>query len=136
MVILLMATRRSLGLPLTIVAMVFLGYTFGGAYMPELISHRGASLSRTMSHQWLTTEGVFGVAIGVSTSFVFLYVLFGSMQEKAGAGAYFIKVAFSLLGHMRAGPQRQRWWPPASAASSRAPPSPTWSPRAPSPSPS
>jgi TRAP transporter 4TM/12TM fusion protein len=106
MVILLMATRRSLGLPLTIVAMVFLGYTFGGAYMPELISHRGASLSRTMSHQWLTTEGVFGVAIGVSTSFVFLYVLFGSMLEKAGAGAYFIKVAFSLLGHMRGGPAK------------------------------
>ncbi|HOP45192.1 MAG TPA: TRAP transporter fused permease subunit, partial [Flavobacteriales bacterium] len=74
--------------------------------MPELISHRGASLSRTMSHQWLTTEGVFGVAIGVSTSFVFLYVLFGSMLEKAGAGAYFIKVAFSLLGHMRGGPAK------------------------------
>lgn len=106
MIILLKATRRSLGLPLMIVAIVFLGYTFGGAYMPELISHRGASLSRTMSHQWLTTEGVFGVAIGVSTSFVFLYVLFGSMLEKAGAGAYFIKVAFSLLGHMRGGPAK------------------------------
>ncbi|MDT8272258.1 MAG: TRAP transporter permease [Desulfomonilia bacterium] len=105
-VLLLEATRRSLGLPLMIVAIVFLGYTFGGAYMPELISHRGASLSRTMSHMWLTTEGVFGVAIGVSSSFVFLFVLFGALLERAGAGAYFIKVAFSLLGHMRGGPAK------------------------------
>lgn len=105
-ILLLEATRRSLGLPLMIVAIVFLGYTFFGPYMPELISHRGASLGRTMSHQWLTTEGVFGVAIGVSSSFVFLFVLFGSLLERAGAGAYFIKVAFSLLGHMRGGPAK------------------------------
>jgi TRAP transporter 4TM/12TM fusion protein len=59
-----------------------------------------------MSHLWLTTEGVFGVALGVSTSFVFLFVLFGAMLERAGAGAYFIKVAFSLLGHMRGGPAK------------------------------
>ncbi|MDD5475159.1 MAG: TRAP transporter permease [Syntrophales bacterium] len=105
-VLLLEATRRSLGLPLMIIAMVFLGYTFGGPYMPDLISHRGASLARAMSHQWLTTEGVFGVAIGVSSSFVFLFVLFGAMLERAGAGAFFIKVAFSLLGHMRGGPAK------------------------------
>lgn len=59
-----------------------------------------------MSHLWLTTEGVFGVALGVSTSFVFLFVLFGAMLERAGAGAYFIKVAFSMLGHMRGGPAK------------------------------
>ncbi|MCV5902090.1 TRAP transporter large permease subunit, partial [Escherichia coli] len=59
-----------------------------------------------MSHLWLTTEGVFGVALGVSTSFVFLFVLFGAMLERAGAGAYFIKVAFSLLGHMKGGPAK------------------------------
>ncbi|MBB5020920.1 TRAP transporter permease [Desulfurispira natronophila] len=106
LVLLLEATRRSLGLPLTIVAIVFLFYTFAGQYMPELISHRGASLSRTMAHQWLTTEGVFGVAIGVSSSFVFLFVLFGALLERAGAGVYFIKVAFSLLGHMRGGPAK------------------------------
>ena len=105
-VTLLEATRRSLGLPLVIVAAVFLGYTFAGPYMPDMIAHKGASLSRAMSHQWLTTEGVFGVALGVSSGFIFLFVLFGSLLDKAGAGNYFIKSAFALLGHMRGGPAK------------------------------
>jgi TRAP-type uncharacterized transport system fused permease subunit len=106
MVLLLEATRRALGPPLMVVALVFLVYTFGGPYMPEVIAHKGVSLSKAMSHQWLSTEGVFGVALGVSTSFVFLFVLFGALLEKAGAGGYFIKVAFALLGHMRGGPAK------------------------------
>ncbi len=106
MVLLLEATRRALGPPLMVVAAVFLLYTFGGPHMPDVIAHKGASLNKAMSHLWLTTEGVFGVALGVSTSFVFLFVLFGAMLERAGAGAYFIKVAFSLLGHMRGGPAK------------------------------
>ncbi|PID43093.1 MAG: C4-dicarboxylate ABC transporter [Proteobacteria bacterium] len=106
MLLLLEATRRVLGLPLMIVAIFFLVYTFGGPYMPDVIAHKGASLSKVMSHQWLTTEGVFGIALGVSTSFVFLFVLFGALLEKAGAGNYFIKVAYSLLGHMRGGPAK------------------------------
>lgn len=106
MLLLLEATRRALGPPLMIVATVFLLYTFAGPYMPEVIAHKGASLNKAMSHLWLTTEGVFGVALGVSTSFVFLFVLFGAMLERAGAGAYFIKVAFSLLGHMKGGPAK------------------------------
>ncbi|MCP5284259.1 MAG: TRAP transporter permease [Burkholderiaceae bacterium] len=106
LVLLLEATRRALGLPMVIVALVFLGYTFGGPYMPDLIAHKGASLSRAMSHQWLTTEGVFGVALGVSSGFIFLFVLFGSLLDRAGAGNYFIKSAFALLGHMRGGPAK------------------------------
>lgn len=106
MVLLLEATRRALGPPLMVVAAVFLLYTFGGPHMPDVIAHKGASLNKAMSHLWLTTEGVFGVALGVSTSFVFLFVLFGAMLERAGAGAYFIKVAFSLLGHMKGGPAK------------------------------
>jgi len=106
MVLLLEATRRALGPPLMVVAGVFLIYTYFGPYFPEVISHRGASLERLLSHQWLTSEGVFGVAIGVSVSFVFLFVLFGALLERAGAGNYFIKVAFSLLGHMRGGPAK------------------------------
>ncbi len=106
LITLLEATRRALGLPLVIVALVFLGYTFGGPYMPEMIAHKGASLSRAMSHMWLTTEGVFGVALGVSSGFIFLFVLFGSLLDKAGAGNYFIKSAFALLGHMRGGPAK------------------------------
>ncbi len=106
MLMLLEATRRALGPPLMIVAIVFLAYTFGGPYMPDVIAHKGQSLSKVMSHQWLTTEGVFGIALGVSTSFVFLFVLFGALLEQAGAGNYFIKVAFALLGHLKGGPAK------------------------------
>jgi len=106
MLLLLEATRRALGLPMVIVATVFLAYTFLGPYMPEMIAHRGASLAKATSHYWLTTEGVFGIALGVSTSFIFLFVLFGSLLDKAGAGNYFIKSAFALLGHMRGGPAK------------------------------
>jgi TRAP transporter 4TM/12TM fusion protein len=106
MLLLLEATRRALGLPMVVVAAVFLIYAFAGPYMPELIAHRGVSLNRAVSHYWLTTEGVFGIALGVSTSFIFLFVLFGSLLDKAGAGNYFIKSAFALLGHMRGGPAK------------------------------
>ena len=105
-ILLLEATRRALGPPLMVVALVFLIYTFAGPYMPDVIAHKGASITKTMSHQWLTAEGVFGVAVGVSTSFVFLFVLFGALLEKAGAGNYFIQVAFSMLGHLRGGPAK------------------------------
>jgi TRAP transporter 4TM/12TM fusion protein len=105
-VLLLEATRRALGPALMIICVIFLVYTFAGPYMPDLISHRGASFQRAMSQQWLTAEGVFGIALGVSTSFVFLFVLFGSMLDKAGAGNYFIQVAFALLGHLRGGPAK------------------------------
>jgi TRAP transporter 4TM/12TM fusion protein len=106
MLMLLEATRRALGPPLMIVAIVFLIYTFGGQYMPEVIAHKGQSLHKVMSHQWLTTEGVFGIALGVSTSFVFLFVLFGALLDQAGAGNYFIKVAFAMLGHLKGGPAK------------------------------
>jgi TRAP transporter 4TM/12TM fusion protein len=105
-ILLLEATRRVLGLPMVVVAVVFLVYTFGGPYMPDMIAHRGASLNRAASHYWLTTEGVFGIALGVSSGFIFLFVLFGSLLDKAGAGNYFIKSAFALLGHMRGGPAK------------------------------
>jgi TRAP transporter 4TM/12TM fusion protein len=106
LVMLLEATRRALGPPLMIVAAVFIIYTFGGAYMPDVIAHKGASLVKGMSHYWLSTEGVFGVALGVSTGMVFMFVLFGSLLESAGAGNYFIRVAFGGLGHLRGGPAK------------------------------
>jgi TRAP transporter 4TM/12TM fusion protein len=105
-VLVLEAARRALGPPLMIIAMIFLSYVFFGHLGPEIIAWKGASFGKAMSHMWLTQEGVFGVALGVSTSMVFLFVLFGSMLEKAGAGNYFIWVAFSLLGHMRGGPAK------------------------------
>ena len=106
LIVLLEATRRALGPALMIVASVFLAYTVLGPYMPEIIAHKGNNLSEIVNHQWITTEGVFGIALGVSTSFVFLFVLFGSLLDKAGAGNYFIQVAFSLMGHMRGGPAK------------------------------
>jgi TRAP-type uncharacterized transport system fused permease subunit len=103
-VIVLEAARRALGPPLMIIAMVFLAYVFFGHLAPDVMSWKGASFSRAMSHFWITQEGVFGVALGVSTSMVFLFVLFGSLLERAGAGNYFILVAFSLLGKFKGGP--------------------------------
>ncbi|MCH9011545.1 MAG: TRAP transporter permease [Proteobacteria bacterium] len=104
--LILEATRRALGPPLMIVAAVFMCYTFFGHLAPEVIQWKGASLNKAMSHYYLTTEGVYGIALGVSTSLVFLFVMFGSLLEKAGAGNYFIRVAFALLGHMKGGPAK------------------------------
>jgi TRAP transporter 4TM/12TM fusion protein len=106
LLLLLEATRRALGPALMIVASVFLMYTVLGPYMPGIIAHKGNNLSEIVNHQWITTEGVFGIALGVSTSFVFLFVLFGSLLDRAGAGNYFIQVAFSLMGHMKGGPAK------------------------------
>ncbi|AHL77265.1 C4-dicarboxylate ABC transporter [Stutzerimonas stutzeri] len=104
--LLLEATRRALGPALAIIALVFLGYSLAGPYMPGLLAHRGVSFTALANHQWITTEGVFGIALGVSTSFVFLFVLFGALLERAGAGHYFIQLAFSMLGHFRGGPAK------------------------------
>ena len=104
--LLLEATRRALGPALTVIAALFLLYSLLGPYMPGILAHRGVSLTALANHQWITTEGVFGIALGVSTSFVFLFVLFGALLERAGAGNYFIQLAFSLLGHLRGGPAK------------------------------
>jgi TRAP transporter 4TM/12TM fusion protein len=106
LVLLLEATRRALGPPLMIVAALFMVYTFFGQHMPAVIAHKGASLAKGMSHYWLSTEGVFGVAVGVSTEMVFMFVLFGALLESAGAGNYFIRAAFAGLGHLRGGPAK------------------------------
>lgn len=105
-IILLEAGRRVLGLALSIIAIVFLAYSYLGPYMPELIIHKGASLNKLAGHMYLTTEGVFGVPLGVSAGFVFLFVLLGSLLDKAGAGEYFINLAYALLGKFRGGPAK------------------------------
>ena len=102
------AVFRALGLPLVIVASVFVFYVFFGHLdiMPDAIQWKGASFGKAMWHYWMQSEGVFGVALGVSASMIFLFVLFGSLLEKAGAGNYFIQLAFALLGHLRGGPAK------------------------------
>ncbi|MGY3869307.1 TRAP transporter permease [Aeromonas crassostreae] len=104
--LLLEAARRALGPALAVIALVFLIYSLAGPWMPGLLAHRGVSFTALANHQWITTEGVFGIALGVSTSFVFLFVLFGALLERAGAGHYFIQLAFSMLGHLRGGPAK------------------------------
>src|SRR5690606_11374831 len=91
-IFLLEATRRALGPPLSVVALVFLAYVFFGSssWLPEVIRWGGASFGRAMDQMWLSTGGVFGVPLGVSSAFVFLFVLFGSMLDRAGAGNFFI----------------------------------------------
>ncbi|MET4101798.1 TRAP transporter 4TM/12TM fusion protein [Roseovarius sp. MBR-78] len=108
LLILFEGARRALGPAMAIIATIFLGYVFFGAseWVPEVIRWKGASLQKAMSHMWITSEGVFGIALGVSTKFVFLFVLFGALLDKAGAGNYFIKMAFGALGHLRGGPAK------------------------------
>jgi len=96
-ILLLEATRRSLGPALALVAIIALAYAYFGA---------DKSINKIVSHMWITTEGAFGIAIGVSASMVFLFVLFGALLEQAGAGNYFIRVAFSLMGHFKGGPAK------------------------------
>jgi TRAP transporter 4TM/12TM fusion protein len=106
LLLLLEATRRAVGAPMTVLAILFLVYILFGKYMPDVLAHKGASLERMLSHQWLTTEGVYGVALGVSSSFIFIYVLFGALLDRAGAGNYMMQVSMALLGHMRGGPAK------------------------------
>ena len=77
-----------------------------GPYMPEVLAHKGASLNRLLSHLWLTTEGVYGIALGVSTGTIFVYVLFGTLLDRAGGGNYMMQVSFAALGHLRGGPAK------------------------------
>ncbi|MCG8507694.1 MAG: TRAP transporter large permease subunit, partial [Rhodospirillales bacterium] len=104
--LLLEATRRSIGWPLVCVASIFIIYSIFGQSMPDLISHRGVSPSRLAGYQWLTGEAIFGIPIDVTTSFVFLFVLFGATLDKAGAGKYFLDLAFSMVGRFRGGPAK------------------------------
>ena len=104
--LLLKAARRSLGMALPIIAMIFIAYDYFGQYMPDLIAHKGASINKIVGQMYLTTEGIFGVPLGVSASYVFLFVLFGALLERAGAGKYFIDLAYALLGKYDGGPAK------------------------------
>ncbi len=105
-ILLLMASRRSLGPALAIIAIGFLAYVKFGQVMPDMIAHKGASLSKMMGQMFLTTEGIFGGPLGVSASYVFLLVRFGALLERAGAGQYFIDLAYAALGRYDGGPAK------------------------------
>jgi len=104
--ILLEATRRAIGLPLVIIAICFLLFSYFGRYAPDIISHGGLSLNRLVGFQWFDQEAIFGIPIGVSVDFIFLFVLFGALLETAGGGKYFLDLAFAMVGKMRGGPAK------------------------------
>lgn len=104
--LLLEATRRAVGWPMAALAVIFLAYCLLGPHLPEVLSHKGASVNRLISHMWLTTEGVYGIALGVSAGTIFVYVLFGALLDRAGGGNYMMQVSFAALGHLRGGPAK------------------------------
>ena len=106
MILLLEATRRAIGLPLVCIAILFIIFSLFGQQMPDLIAHAGLSITRLVGYHWLSGEAIFGIPISVSVSFIFLFVLFGSILDAAGGGKYFLNLAFALVGKMRGGPAK------------------------------
>jgi len=105
-ILLLEATRRAIGLPLVFIAVIFIIFSIFGQQMPDLIAHAGLSITRLVGYHWLGGEAIFGIPISVSVSFIFLFVLFGSILDAAGGGKYFLNLAFALVGKMRGGPAK------------------------------
>lgn len=100
------ATRRAIGPELPIVVIVFLIYSYFGPKMPGFFAHRGYSLERIIEHLYMQTEGIYGIPLGVSSSFVFLFILFGAVLNKTGMGKFFIDVSMALAGHTTGGPAK------------------------------
>jgi TRAP transporter 4TM/12TM fusion protein len=105
-VILFEASRRVIGPALSLIAVLFTAYAFLGPYMPSVFAFKGVSLTKYISQIALSTEGIYGIPLDVSATTVFLFVLFGSMLEKAGAGHFFNDLAISLLGRFKGGPAK------------------------------
>jgi TRAP transporter 4TM/12TM fusion protein len=106
LVLLLEGARRVVGPALPIISIVFLLYALYGNHLPDFLAFKGVSLNRLMGQMTMSTEGVYGIPLDVSANVVFLFVLFGAMLERAGAGHYFIQLALSLLGRFRGGPAK------------------------------
>ncbi|MBU8768195.1 TRAP transporter permease [Cytobacillus oceanisediminis] len=100
------ATRRAVGLPITIIAVIFLAYAMFGPYMPAFLAHRGLDLERLVQTMFFTTEGILGTPLGVSATFIFLFLLFGSFLVKTGVGQYFNDLAVSIAGKRTGGPAK------------------------------
>ncbi|MDR0467170.1 MAG: TRAP transporter fused permease subunit, partial [Deltaproteobacteria bacterium] len=104
--VLLEATRRIVGLPIALVAVVFLLYAVFGEHLPGALGHSGFSIRRIITHMYMTTEGIFGVPLGVSSTFVFLFILFGAFLHSTGLGKFFIDLALATTGHKVGGPAK------------------------------
>ena len=105
-VLVIEATRRVVGMPMVCVVLFFLAYAFAGPYLPGVLAHRGLNLDQLVSHLFFTTEGVFGIPLGVSSTFIFLFILFGAYLESTGLGRFFIDLANAVAGWARGGPAK------------------------------
>ena len=100
------AARRVVGIPMVCVVLIFITYAFIGPYMPGIFAHRGLTIDQFVSHVYFTTEGIFGIPLGVSSTFIFLFILFGAYLEGTGLGKFFIDVANAIAGWASGGPAK------------------------------
>lgn len=100
------AARRVVGLPIVVILIVCLLYSYFGRSMPGFLRHRGASFERLVTHMWFTTEGIIGIPLGVSSTFIFLFIMFGAFLEKTGIGRFFIDLGNAVAGKQRGGPAK------------------------------
>lgn len=98
--------RRVIGSPISIIAIVFILYAYFGPYIPGMFGHRGFTTKRILNHLYMTTEGIFGLPLGVSATFVYLFILFGAFLHKSGLGKFFIDLALAATGHTVGGPAK------------------------------
>ena len=105
-VLVIEATRRVVGIPMVVVVIGFLIYAFAGPYMPGVLAHRGLNMNQLVSHLFFTTEGIFGIPLGVSSTFIFLFILFGAYLESTGLGKFFIDLANAVAGWASGGPAK------------------------------
>ncbi len=105
-IVVMEACRRVVGLPMLIIATVFIVYAYFGAYMPGFLNHRGYSAERIITHLWFTTEGILGVPLGVCSTFIFLFILFGAFMEQTGIATLFIDLANAVAGFAAGGPAK------------------------------
>ena len=103
--------RRTVGIALTILGSILFVYIFLGSYLPGMFYHRGFNLKVAVEHLFYTTEGIFGIPVAVSSTYVFLFILFGIFLETSGAGKFFLDFVTSLVGHLRGGQQKFPYWP-------------------------
>ena len=106
--LLLEAARRKIGPALSIIAILFTAYAFLGPYMPEVLAFKGVSLRKYISNIVLSTEGIYGIPLGVSASIVYLFVILGALLDRAGAGKFFTDLSLSLLGRYKGGAAKGR----------------------------
>jgi TRAP transporter 4TM/12TM fusion protein len=106
LLLVLEATRRTVGLPITVIASVFLLYSMLGPYMPGFLAHRGLSAEQVIQTMFFTTEGILGTPLGVSSTYIFLFLLFGAFLVKTGVGQYFNDLAASIAGKLVGGPAK------------------------------